>query len=221
VQQRCINLTFHGIGEPGRQLDPGEEDVWVRREAFLSILDAAAERRDVQITLDDGNASDLEHALPALRERGLQATFFVVAGRIGTPGFLDEDDIRALAAGAMTIGCHGMEHLPWRTVGNRTLREEHLDARRRLEEIVERPVDKVACPFGSYDRRVLRALRRSSYLQVFTSDGGSARASDWLQARNTVGPRDDGDLLDRIAFAERRPTDVLRRRAKRVIKRWR
>jgi peptidoglycan/xylan/chitin deacetylase (PgdA/CDA1 family) len=221
VRQQWINLTFHGIGEPSRALEPGEEDVWVRRETFLSILDAAARRGDVRITIDDGNASDVEQALPALRERGLHATFFVVAGRIGFPGYLDADGIRELAGAGMTIGCHGMEHVPWRTLDDRRLRDEHVEARRRLEEIVARPVDEAACPFGSYDRRVLRSLRGSAYRQVYTSDRGLARALDWVQARNTVGPTDGGDLLDRIDFRARQRGHLLRRRAKLVVKRWR
>src|SRR3954470_2683415 len=141
---RAINLTFHGIGEPGRRLDPGESDVWVTREQFLAHLDAAAGRDDVRITFDDGNASDLEHALPALRERGLTATFFVVAGRLGQPTFLDAAGVRELAGAGMRIGCHGMRHRPWRGLDQRTLDEELVQAKRVLEAIIERPVAEAA-----------------------------------------------------------------------------
>src|SRR5919197_6239381 len=98
MQQRTINLTFHGIGEPERRLDPGEQDVWLSRSRFLAVLDAAAATSDVRITFDDGNASDVEEALPELRRRGLTATFFVVAGRLGSHGFLDDRGVRKLAA---------------------------------------------------------------------------------------------------------------------------
>ena len=81
VLDRSINLTFHGIGEPQRPLETNEAAVWVSRDRFLSLLDAVVGREDVRITIDDGNASDVEQVLPALRERGLSATFFVVAGR--------------------------------------------------------------------------------------------------------------------------------------------
>jgi peptidoglycan/xylan/chitin deacetylase (PgdA/CDA1 family) len=221
VHQRSINLTFHGIGDPDRDMAPGEENVWVAPEAFRAILDSVAGRSDVRITFDDGNASDVQHALPALRERGLHATFFVVAGRIGTPGFLDDGAIRALAGAGMTIGCHGMRHRPWRDLDTRGLREEHIDARRLLEEIVERPVDEAACPFGSYDRRVLRSLLRARYRLVYTSDRGSSSLDDWIQARNTVAPGDDEHLLDRIVTGEGRRSEALLRRAKQAVKRWR
>jgi peptidoglycan/xylan/chitin deacetylase (PgdA/CDA1 family) len=221
VSDRSINLTFHGVGDPARRLDPGEQDVWVSRERFLSLLECAASRDDVVITFDDGNASDLEHALPALRERGLRATFFVVAGRLNTPSFIDERGVRALAAAGMEIGCHGMRHRPWRGLDDRALHEELVEARQILERAAGHPVTRAACPFGSYDRRVLRTLRGHGYWHVYTSDGGTARSGDFLQVRNSVGPSDGAGLLERIPRLESPNARTLARRAKLAIKRWR
>ncbi len=117
----------------------------------------------------------------------------------------------------MGIGCHGMRHRPWRGLGETELREEHVEAKAMLEQIVERPVTEAACPFGSYDRRVLRSLRGSGYRRVYTSDRGTTGPEDFLQARNTVGPDDRPELLAEIASLERTPA----RRAKLAVKRWR
>ena len=89
-----------------------------------------------------------------------------------------------------------------------------------LEEIVERLVTDAACPFGSYDRRVLRRLRRCGYNHVYTSDRGMARPTAWLQTRNTVRRGDGADLLARISS---RPAarERLARRVRRTAKRWR
>ena len=110
------------------------------------MLDAVGGRDDIRITFDDGNASDVVHALPALRERGLTATFFVVAGRLGIPGFLDEAGVRELAAAGMTIGCHGMRHRPWRTLDEPSLDEELVGARTMLEAIVDTAGDRGRVP---------------------------------------------------------------------------
>jgi peptidoglycan/xylan/chitin deacetylase (PgdA/CDA1 family) len=221
VQMRSINLTFHGIGEPPRPLAPGEADVWVSQSGFLSLLDSVAGREDVRITFDDGNASDLEHALPALRERGLSATFFVVADRLTQPEFLGADGVRELAAAGMRIGCHGMRHRPWRGLDQHELGEELVQAKAILEKIVERPVTDAACPFGSYDRRVLRTLRAAGYRRAYTSDRGTANPHGFLQARNSVGPGDAPDLLGRIASLDAGPHKAIPRRAKLAVKRWR
>ncbi len=221
VEERTINLTFHGIGRPQRMLEAGESDVWVSRERFLAMLDAVTDRPDVRITFDDGNASDLEEALPALRERGLRATFFVVAGRLGEPAFLDAAGVRALSAAGMDIGCHGLSHRPWRGLDEDALHAELVEAKATLEAIVERPVTAAACPFGSYDRRVLRTSRSAGYGRLYTSDRGSAGSGDFLQARNTVGPTDEPDLLGRIAAHDGRSHRAFGRRAKLAVKRWR
>lgn len=190
--------------------------MWVTRAQYLSMLDSVASRDDVRITFDDGNASDVEHALEPLRARGLKATFFVVAGRLGEPAFLDEGGVRELAAAGMEIGCHGMHHRPWRGLGDDDLQEELVEAKQILEAVVDRPVTQAACPFGAYDRRVLRTLRGAGYRGVYTSDRGTARPGAWLQARTSIGPHDGPALLDRIGAA-----DTLQRRVKRAVKRWR
>src|ERR1700729_2622598 len=139
MSARTTILTFHGIGEPGRELDPGEADVWGSHAQFLALLDRVAGRDDVRITFDDGNASDLELGLPALSARGLRATFFIVAGRLGAPRFLDEAGLRALASAGMEIGSHGMRHQPWRGLDDRALHEEQRSPNTRAMGGVGRP----------------------------------------------------------------------------------
>jgi peptidoglycan/xylan/chitin deacetylase (PgdA/CDA1 family) len=221
VKRRTINLTFHGVGEPPRALAPGEADVWVSGETCTAVLDSIAGRDDVRITFDDGNISDYVHGLPALMERGLNATFFVVGGRIGAPGFLHAEVVRALLDAGMQIGSHGMEHRRWRGLSERELRSELEHSKAALEVIVERPVTDVACPFGAYDRRVLRMLRSLGYRRVYTSDRGWARPDDFLQPRTSVTPTDGEDLVARIECLDKAPHKALSRRAKLAVKRWR
>lgn len=218
---QIVHLNFHGLGEPPRDLDPGEAAVWLSRERFESILDLVAGRTDVHLTFDDGNASDLAIALPALVARGLRASFFIPAAFVGTPSFLDESGVRALAGAGMVVGSHGMGHRPWVGLSPDTEREEIVEARDRLAAIVGRPVDEAACPFGAYDRRCLRLLKDAGFRRVYTSDRGPAVRDDWLQARNTVH-HDDG--LDEVKAMIDPPTNRLRsavRVAQLAVKRWR
>ena len=215
MQRTLINVTFHGIGRPSRALEAGEAAVWVDLQRFTATLDLVAGREDVRVTFDDGNRSDLTRGLPALRARGLHATFFVVAGRLDEPEFLSTADVRELREAGMTIGSHGLRHRPWRRLDDAELEEELVRSRAVLEDVVGAPVTAAACPFGSYDRRVLRALQRAGYEHVFTSDRGPARAGDWLQARTTITQETSlGDVLGP------RPAS-LKRRVELVAKRWR
>jgi len=222
MARRTFNLTFHGIGDHDRALDPSEDSVWVRPDQLAQVLDWVVGRDDVRLTFDDGNASDVRLALPALRERGLTATFFVVAGRVGEPEFLDIADVIALRDAGMTVGCHGMRHRPWRHLDADALHEETVAARKTLEDIIDAPVTVASCPFGSYDRHVLGTLRRSGYRRVFTSDGGPARPEAWLQARTTIGADHRDDQLERlVAAGDGAGLRTARRNLRQAAKRWR
>ena len=221
MRSKAINLTFHGVGELERDAEPGEERTWLDEDSFTAVLDSVVERPEVRISFDDGNASDMIHGLPALLRRGLRATFFVVAGRLDAPGYLDEGGVRTLAEAGMTIGCHGMRHRPWPRLGDEALGEELVGARKILEAVVRRPVTEAACPFGSYDRRVLRFLRRSGYRHVYTSDRGTSHPRAWLQPRNSVQRGEGAALVDEILSSDASVPVALVRQLRLTAKRWR
>ena len=181
-----INLTFHGIGLPQRHLDPGEQQVWISEKNFLSILDLVKDRPNVKLTFDDGNISDVNLALPALIERNLAAEFFVLAGYVDKPNYLNAEYIRSLLEAGMKIGLHGMNHCSWRAAKNGDLNEELFVAREKLQDIINQNIKNAACPFGEYDRRTLKTLKQAGFKHIYTSDRGKADENDWLQARNTV-----------------------------------
>jgi peptidoglycan/xylan/chitin deacetylase (PgdA/CDA1 family) len=178
-------LTLHGLGEPPEAITRSERNVWIPVEWFEAIVDALP-REDVGLAFDDGNASDVEQALPRLAQRGMTARFFPLAGRIGAAGYLGAGDISKLVAAGMGIGSHGLHHRDWRTLDDRELHEELTVSRRTLAEIAGRDITEAACPFGSYDRRVLRALHEAGYRRAFNSDGGTGSLASWPSPRTTV-----------------------------------
>ena len=218
---RVVTLNFHGVGQPSRQLDPGEDRVWLTHDHFLRILDSLPQDGRVQITFDDGNASDLEYALTALLDRGLRATFFVVVGRIGDLAAVSVADLDELLRNGMEIGSHGMMHRSWRKMHDTVAREEIFEAKLRLEQMIKRPVIKAACPFGIYDRASLRLLREAGFRAVYTSDGGPVHSSRWLQARNTIRRDQPTDMVARLLSEKAFGAKALKRSIKRAIRRLR
>jgi peptidoglycan/xylan/chitin deacetylase (PgdA/CDA1 family) len=221
VPASVVNLTVHGIGPAARDLEPGEDRIWVGVQQFERVLDAVVGRPDVHLTFDDGNSSDVEIALPRLVERGLSAEFFVLVGRLGEPGRLDLDGVTELLRAGMAVGSHGWAHRDWRRVDPTQADEEIIQANRRLSEIIGRPVTRVAIPFGSYDGRVLARLRKASITRAYNSDGGRARATAWLQARNSLHRDMDAGWI--TAVLDARPSLRARARglAARTVKRFR
>jgi peptidoglycan/xylan/chitin deacetylase (PgdA/CDA1 family) len=215
-----INLTFHGIGAPPHAVDPAEASVWIDEDRFHRTLDAVRGRSDVHLTFDDGNRSDVEVALPALLERGLTGTFFVLAGRLDDAGYLSREDVRRLVEAGMTIGSHGMHHRDWRLLSAAALDDELGVARRQLQNVTDRPVDVASIPFGAYDRRVLARLRHErGFARIYTSDGGVARAGAWLQPRTSL-TRNDPPGEPRLDARRTAPESAVLA-LKGMVKRWR
>lgn len=216
---RLVNLCFHGVGEPARELEPDEEQYWIDVDRFEDLLDVAAADRSIRLTFDDGNLSDRTVALPALLERGLTASFFVIAGRLDCAGSLAPTDLRALADAGMSIGSHGLEHRAWRGLGAPALNEELDGAVAMLAAASGRPIHAAACPYGSYDRRVLTALRRRGFASVYTVDRRSSNPADWLQARYVIR---DGDTPDDVRrFGREGRARSVWQATKGTVKRWR
>jgi peptidoglycan/xylan/chitin deacetylase (PgdA/CDA1 family) len=117
----------------------------------------------------------------------------------------------------MEIGSHGRRHRPGLSLDSDALDEELVQARAILESVTGRPVTLAACPLGSYDRHVLRALRDAGYRHAYTSDRGVAAPGDFLQVRNSLGPDSEPGVVERIGSAGA----PLGRRVQLAVKRWR
>jgi peptidoglycan/xylan/chitin deacetylase (PgdA/CDA1 family) len=128
--------------------------------------------RRVMFTFDDGLVSFACDALPRLLRVGFSATLFVVAGRIGgetdwrgwppdTPRerLLDAAALAEVAAAGVEIGGHAVSHVRLSTLGADAAAREVLDGRRRLEDLLSRPVRSFAYPFGEVTPAMARLVR--------------------------------------------------------------
>ena len=216
-----IGVSFHGVGAVSQNVNPEAQAYFVTRDTFLALLDEIAARPRVDLSFDDGYASDVALVLPALIERGLSAKFFPLAGRLGSPGYVDVVGIRALSAAGMTVGSHGMHHRSWRHMNATSRQEELFEARSMIAEAAGTSVTVAACPFGAYDRQVLKLLRSCGYTRVFTSDRQRAQPDAWLQPRYSVTCEDTVQTVCESIFAPRPLYDRLRSAAAVRVKAWR
>ncbi len=217
-------LNLHGVGDPERaprRLEPGEAGYWIPEALFREVAALAAEARargrEVALTFDDGNLSDLAVCAPVLAELGLRAEIFPLAGRIGEKGSLAAADLKELAEMGFGIGSHGWRHVDWRRLDADGRRREFAEAADAISQAAGVEARRVAVPFGRYDRRVLAGLRAAGAARVFTSDGGPA-GRGWLRARTSLTA--GMTRADAVALVEGRESPLRRwRRRAGMLKR--
>jgi peptidoglycan/xylan/chitin deacetylase (PgdA/CDA1 family) len=219
--RRILVLNLHGLGNPPRALPLSEQRVWLGQASFESMLDYVQAEDQVWLTFDDSNESDYTIALPALQRRGMKAQFFIVVDRVGQPGYLSRGHLGALVAAGMSIGNHGMRHRPWVGLSDAALHEETVEARDRLEQMAGVSVEHASCPFGSYNRRVIRKLRGAGYTRLYTSDGGPSCEDGWLVPRTTMEATWDMSNFQAVLLDRRSTISKVWRQMKRLLKQWR
>lgn len=221
TELRIVN--FHGIGDPERELEAGEAPYFVSLDRFCDVLDrivAHPDRERLAITFDDSNSSDRSLALSQLLRRKLTASFFILTGRIGKPGSLDVEDIRALVKAGMRVGSHGVDHRDWRSISASDLERELISSKSRLEDICGKPIRTAAIPFGRYNSRVLRAIRRAGYEAAYSSDRGSGSADAFLRPRWSIRNDATPAMIEQHLSGRLSPARRLRRNCAMAVKYW-
>ena len=181
------------------------------------------EASSVAITFDDGCETDLLAAAPILERAGLNATFFVTAGRIGSHGFLSIPQLRELNRRGFEIGCHSMTHAYLSDLDEQGQHREIAEAKTQLEQMIGCSVDHFSCPGGRFDVRALRVARDAGFQTVSTSriQGNSQDTNLFGLGRvamlrgvplKTFAKICDGSVLPRL-----RAQSTLREAAKQVL----
>jgi len=160
----------------------------VRRADFLAHLDALArlgaaaesgpilrlpDGKGVVLSFDDGTA---DHAWAAvqLAERGWRGVFFVSPALLGTPGYLTDTQIAAMARAGHLIGAHGLRHERLDRVTATVLRDIVAQAADRLSAIIGKPVTWFAPPGGMCPAALLPILYEAGFETIRTMRWGRA-----------------------------------------------
>jgi peptidoglycan/xylan/chitin deacetylase (PgdA/CDA1 family) len=152
-------------------------------------------RKPVLLTFDDGSAGQYTHAFPVLRRHHFKATFFIITGVLGKPGWLTSEQVRALDRAGMTIGAHTREHKPVTRYTSTDWQTEVTAHVRDLEQIVGHRIGLFAYPFGLYESEAIPHLRRAGLRAAFQVDRPLDRRYPMWTIRRIVVPEISGRQL--------------------------
>ncbi len=195
-------LTYHSISDaPGPTSIPRSQfeaqlDAIVEAGVDVISLDRhlkwrdgeELERRSLVITFDDAFKDFADVAHPALAVRGMAATVFVPAARVGGAEhwygadaaprpLMHWSDIAHLAAAGVEFGSHSMTHPDLTALDDATLAQELDASRTELEDRLGRSIRHFAPPYGRTDPRVRDAIAKHYDVSVGVRFDEATRAS--------------------------------------------
>ncbi len=216
---RCVVLYYHSVLDHQRDQFARQMDVLLQHARPVPVEGQVALRpgeHHVAVTFDDANANIITNALPTLAARKIPTTIFVISQRLGVipdwenfgPDYTPEErtmtaaQLKALPAGAIGFGSHTMTHPILTKLDAARAKEELLQSRLQLEELLGQPVRTFSFPYGAYDERLIQLCREAGYERIFTTDPVLAfsQPHEFVVGRMAAEPT-DGALEFRMKLA--------------------
>lgn len=123
------------------------------------VHDAALPAKPFMITLDDSRVEHFTIAAPELEERNFRGAFFIMTVTNNKKNYLTKEEIAQLSDRGHTIGLHSWDHVMVTKYTDSTFwKQQVIDPQKRLEGMIDKPVEYWAYPNGVYNRDAAEEL---------------------------------------------------------------
>lgn len=182
-------LMYHGIMTDSESLPPNREigaDLYdVSLENFRNQMAWIKERRydittydghiptgqeKIILTFDDGEMNNYTNAFPVLKEYNFPAYFFIIAKRVGKPGYMSWNELKQLKDAGMIIGSHGLSHEILTNLTDTQIEEELRASRKFLINNLETEINSLSIPRGFCNEKIIKIAHSVGYKHVFISE---------------------------------------------------
>ncbi len=202
---RCVILYYHDIHKAQQQRFSHQMDLLLNLSEPIScsVSPTCHEgNRYTGITFDDGFLSFKEVVLPELERKKIPAAVFIPTQFLGNePGWLTDaserhmnpNEIREIAKSSLvTIGSHGVSHKPFTGLMVHEAKQELIESKGVIEEILGQKITLFSFPHGAYSEIHLQLAREIGYARTFSIQPYCAFESndEFITGRVKVDPFD-------------------------------
>jgi peptidoglycan/xylan/chitin deacetylase (PgdA/CDA1 family) len=137
----------------------------LRKLGLYDVFDPT-KQKGIIVTFDDGYRDNILIAAPILEKYHIPFTMFIstafVKDRVHL--YLSPEELRELSNSPLvTIGSHGVTHIPLTQCNDHDLHSELNSSKRYLEDLTGREITAISYPHGAVDRRVRDAAENVGY----------------------------------------------------------
>ena len=135
---------------------------------YMTNSDIALPSKPIMISFDDGYLDNFMNAYPILRQYGMTAAFYIITSMVGEEDRLAGGNIREMAANGMSIGSHTVSHRPLGDMECEEAAGELSLSREYLEGLLQKSINFVAYPKGSYNGSTGMTASETGYCGGFS-----------------------------------------------------
>lgn len=200
-------FVFHQVGEKNTRyiVTPDKMD-WIWQQMAGNSV----------ITYDDGYLESVKYLLEKKSSSVLKrkVIIFIVAdlagninnwdrqGELAGQRLADWDLIKEVYQKGIEIGSHGRTHEDLRKMTDNQLWRELKGSKEVIEERINAPVESFAYPYGLYDDRVIKFVKKAGYLRAYTTcDSWLPGFANPYRRRRIEIRGTDSDILVRLKLS--------------------
>jgi peptidoglycan/xylan/chitin deacetylase (PgdA/CDA1 family) len=139
--------------------------------------------KPIALTFDDGYDDAYSQAFPALQQRGMVATFYIITNSVGHPMYMNWDQIRVMRAAGMEIGAHTKGHPDLTTLGIDQARDEIAGSKAIIEAELGEQIRSFCYPAGRFSGNVVNLVREAGFTNATTTMSDLPQSGDFLLPR--------------------------------------
>lgn len=125
------------------------------------VYNATLPEKPVMIAFDDSRIEHFEIAAPVMEKAGFRGVFFIMTITYNKKNYMSKDQIASLAKSGHTIGLHSWDHtMATKYKEASDWEKQVVEPKKKLEEIVGKPVEYWAYPNGVYNHESATELSK-------------------------------------------------------------
>jgi peptidoglycan/xylan/chitin deacetylase (PgdA/CDA1 family) len=143
--------------------------------------------KPVLITFDDGYEDNYQNAYPILKKYGFKATIFVITGFLDKQkNYLTWQQAQEMEQDGISIESHTVNHKSMTELTDDQLRDELVNSKKEIEKRLDKKVDFVAYPTGTYNLHIANLVKEAGYKAAFTIKYGNVDKASNVYALERV-----------------------------------
>lgn len=177
AKQEVPILCFHRIGNDRKSdyevspenfegdmkilADSGYQSIMPAQLYDYLVFNKPLPEKPVMITFDDSRAEHFNIAAPVMEKYGFRGVFFIMTITYNKKNYMTTEQIAQLSKAGHCIGLHSYDHVMVTKYKDESdWKKEVLDPKKKLEKIINAPVEYWAYPDGIYNKKATEELNK-------------------------------------------------------------